>query len=180
MERMTKERTAEGRITCNSCFVGDDGILMFRGCGKEMPAYMFARMLAEKVADDAFRDDTKETFDNAMKSYNSYGICDLDSMGRDMQVAFLVSMLYDAMDSMGRMHERLKYYEDIVYKSEATSSSDSVCGEIIRRLGEFEERYLDRGLSGRADTLRLAATIVRSAFVGMDPEQQDGDSSVKE
>lgn len=180
MERMTKERTAEGRITCNSCFVGDEGILMFRGHGKEMPAYMFARMLAEKVADDAFRDDMKETFDNAMKSYNNYGICDLDSMDRDMQVTFLVSMLYDAMDSMGRMHERLKYYEDIMDKGEAASDADGVCGEIIRKLSEFKRQYLERGLSGRADTLKLAETIVRSAFVSMDPVQQDGSSDGRE
>lgn len=87
----------------NSCYI-KDGKARFRDFENDFDARELTRKILEDLADDAFIDNTEETFDNVITDYLQYGISELIG---------LIAVFYRNLWAMADLRERLKKYEDL-------------------------------------------------------------------
>lgn len=86
----------------NSCYV-KDGKARYRDYSLDMDARELTRNLLNNLADDAFIDNSDETFDDVIADYLQYGTGELVS---------LIALFYRNLWAMADLRECLKKYED--------------------------------------------------------------------
>lgn len=87
----------------NSCYI-KDGKARVRDFDNDFDARELTRKILEDLADDAFIDNTDETFDNVITDYLQYGTSELIG---------LIAVFYRNLWAMADLRERLKEYEDL-------------------------------------------------------------------
>lgn len=107
MERLTSNKPVSEmgmyELALNSCYI-KDGKVRVRDFENDSDARELTRKILEDIADDAFIDNTDETFDGAIADYLQYGTS--EPVG-------LIAVFYRNLCAMADLRERLKKYEDL-------------------------------------------------------------------
>lgn len=107
MKRLTTNKDVSEmgmfELAHNSCYA-KDGKARFRNYDTDIDARELTRNLLETLADDAFIDNSDETFDNVIADYLQYGTSELVG---------LIAIFYQQIWAMTDLRERLKEYEDL-------------------------------------------------------------------
>lgn len=106
MNRLTSNKKVSEmdmyELAYNSCYT-KDGKARIRDFENDFDARELTRNILEELADDAFIDNTDETFDETITDYLQYGTSELVG---------LIAVFYRNLWAMADLRERLKDYED--------------------------------------------------------------------
>lgn len=107
MERLTTNKDVSEmsmiELAYNSCYVKDRKA-RYRDYDTDIDARELTRNLLETLADDAFIDNSDETFDDVIVDYLQYGTGELVG---------LIATFYRQICAIADLRERLKKYEDL-------------------------------------------------------------------
>lgn len=87
----------------NSCYI-KDGKARYRDYDLDIDARELTRKLLKDIADDAFKDESDETFDEVITYYLQYGMDCIEG---------LIALFYRNLWAMADLYEKLKEYEDL-------------------------------------------------------------------
>lgn len=129
MNRLTSDRPASEmsmtELAYNSCYI-KDGKARVRDFENDFDARELTRKILEDLADDAFIDNSDETFDEVIIDYLQYGTSELVG---------LIALFYRNLWAMADLREKLKEYEDL---EEQGKMSCTVANGIIKKLEELK------------------------------------------
>lgn len=191
MKRLTSDKPVAEmgmyELALNSCYI-KDGKVRVRDFENDSDARELTRKILEDIADDAFIDNTDETFDGAITDYLQYGTSELVG---------LIAVFYRNLCAMADLRERLKKYEDLeeqgkllklpcavgdtvyeIIKTRKTISEFTVMGFSVSEHGIFVKwKLIDgiyRNLSGfNDDEIGKTVFLAREEAEGALKEMED-------